>query len=65
MVISYGVGGAGTASEIALALKAKKNVVLLNETTEGQTYFKKIGKELVHTALTPAEAVDIVERLLN
>jgi len=29
--ISCGVGGAGTASEVALALKAKKHVVLLGE----------------------------------
>ena len=31
VVISCGVGGAGTASEVALALKAKKHVVLLGE----------------------------------
>ena len=63
VVISCGVGGAGTASEVALALKAKKHVVLLGESQEARSYFKTIGHELVHTAVTAAEAVQIVSAL--
>jgi hypothetical protein len=37
------VGGAGTASEIALALKSDKYVVLFNNSKESQAFFKKIG----------------------
>jgi predicted Rossmann-fold nucleotide-binding protein len=63
VVISCGVGGAGTASEIALALKAGKPVVLLGASEEAQGYFKTIGRELVHVASTPAEAVQIAGSL--
>jgi uncharacterized protein (TIGR00725 family) len=63
VVISCGVGGAGTASEIALALKAEKHVVLLGESEAGRDYFKTIGRALVHVATTPAEAVEIVRSL--
>jgi uncharacterized protein (TIGR00725 family) len=62
-VISCGIGGAGTAAEIALALKAKKHVVLLGESEAGQGHFMTIGRELVHTAATAVEAVDIVNAL--
>jgi uncharacterized protein (TIGR00725 family) len=62
-VISCGIGGAGTAAEIALALKAKKHVVLLGESDAGQAHFKAIGRELVHIAATAVEAVEIVSAL--
>jgi uncharacterized protein (TIGR00725 family) len=63
VVVSCGVGGAGTASEVALALKARKHVVLVGESEAGQAHFKAIGRELVHTAGTPAQAVQIVSAL--
>jgi hypothetical protein len=62
-IISCGIGGAGTASEIALALKAEKHVVLLGENEAGQAHFKTIGRDLLHTATTAAEAVQIVGAL--
>jgi uncharacterized protein (TIGR00725 family) len=65
VVISCGHGGAGTASEIALALKANKHVILLNEIPEGQAFFKTIGKDLMHTASTPAQAVALAKKLLG
>jgi len=65
VVVACGAGGAGTASEIALALKAKKHVVLLNESEEAQRYFKAIGADLVHIASNPVEAVKIVGALLG
>jgi len=64
VVISCGVGAAGTASEIALTLKAKKHVILLNESPEGQAYFKKIGKDLVYLATNPQGAIAITKELL-
>jgi uncharacterized protein (TIGR00725 family) len=65
VVISCGTGGPGTASEIALALKAKKHVVLLNESEAGQKYFKTLGAGLIHIATTPAEAVQIAAGLME
>ena len=61
VVIACGDGGAGTASEIALALKAKKPVVLLNPRPEAESFFKKIGTvSVVHT---PDEAINVVKTL--
>jgi hypothetical protein len=65
VVISCGLGGAGTASEIALALKAGKPVVLLGGSDEAQGYFKTIGRELVHVASTPAETVQMASLLFG
>ena len=62
-LIACGSGGAGTASEIALALKANKHVVLLDECDEGQAYFATLGRDLLHIAATPAQAVRIVSAL--
>jgi len=64
VVIACGFGGAGTASEIALALKAKRPVVLLNCQPEGQVYFRAIGDGLVHVAATVEEAIAAIRRLL-
>jgi len=50
VVVSCGRGGAGTASEIALALKAGKPVVLLNDRPESNAFFKAIGGDLVTVA---------------
>lgn len=42
VVIACGMG-AGTASEIALALKANKQVILWNDDPESQVFFKKLS----------------------
>ena len=64
VVVACGLG-AGTASEIALALKARKPVVLLSQEELTKTFFKKLGKELVSQADTPHEAVEITKKLLS
>ncbi len=45
--------GSGTASEVALALKAKKDVVFLNQSESAIKFFTEIGKEKVHFAENP------------
>ncbi len=65
VVIACGVGGAGTASEVALALKAKKRVILLRDTKESQMFFRKIGGNLLHTVETPEHAIALVKELLK
>jgi uncharacterized protein (TIGR00725 family) len=64
VVIACGFGGAGTASEIALALKAKRPVILLNCQPEGQAFFRQVGGELVHAATTVEETIATIRRLL-
>ena len=57
--------GPGTASEIALALKAGKHVILLNCSEEGTVFFKALGKEKVFVASQPDEAIAIAMRQIS
>lgn len=62
VVIACGMG-AGTASEIALALKEKKKVILLNNPLESQQFFKWLSPEIL-TAETVEEAIALTKSLL-
>jgi uncharacterized protein (TIGR00725 family) len=64
VVIACGMG-AGTASEIALALKANKPVILLTDDTVSQRFFKQLGGEQVVVAETVESAIRAVAQLLN
>jgi uncharacterized protein (TIGR00725 family) len=64
LVIACGMG-VGTASEIALALKSDKDVILLADHQEAQAFFRSIGKERVFLARDPDEAIAIARRLLG
>lgn len=63
VVIACGMG-AGTASEIALALKVNKKVILLNDNAESKGFFKKLSLENVHVVNSPGEAIKIAEEIL-
>jgi len=47
VVIACGMG-AGTASEIALALKGNKKVILLNDNEESKCFFKTLSPQNVY-----------------
>lgn len=64
VVIACGMG-AGTASEVALALKAKKQVILLTENQKSIDFFQTIGKDKVHIATTSEEAIGIAQKLIK
>jgi uncharacterized protein (TIGR00725 family) len=64
VVIACGMG-AGTASEIALALKAKKYVVLLTEDHRAIEFFASLDKDLVVHASDPEEAIRHVSAILQ
>ena len=65
VVIACGVGGPGTASEAALALKAGRPLILLAPSEEAKAFFGTIG--VVHIAENPADAIEIIKtrRLLH
>ncbi|HVF30174.1 MAG TPA: hypothetical protein VNA22_04355 [Pyrinomonadaceae bacterium] len=65
VVIACGVDGAGTTSEVALALKNRKQVVLLGVKDSAHNFFAEIGGDRVHRSETPSEAVRIVKTLLG
>jgi uncharacterized protein (TIGR00725 family) len=58
----------GTASEVSLAIKAGKFVILLNCPDSGAAFFTSIGSSLVHIAGSLEEALDLLNnnpRLTN
>lgn len=64
VVVACGMG-AGTASEVALAIKADKPVVLLNDNQESQQFFASLSPASVFIAQTAASAIAIVQNLLQ
>ena len=62
VVVSCGMG-CGTASEVALALKAEKPVVLLNAGPEAEVFFRKLDPQRVKIAKDPSEAIRIIRTL--
>jgi uncharacterized protein (TIGR00725 family) len=63
VVVACGPGGAGTAAEIALALKAGKRVILLAAPPAAKTFFQELGGEAVIAVETPEDAVAVIKRL--
>ncbi|HEY9708842.1 MAG TPA: hypothetical protein V6D48_11620, partial [Oculatellaceae cyanobacterium] len=64
VVIACGMG-TGTASEVALALKGNKKVVLLSDNQESQLFFKSLAAENLLIAKTPSDAVEFVKKVLT
>lgn len=63
IVIACGME-AGTASEIALSLKEKKNVILLTNNQEAKAFFRNLNPELISIVSTPQEAIEKTQSLL-
>jgi uncharacterized protein (TIGR00725 family) len=59
VVVACGSGGPGTASEVALALKAGRPVVLLAPAPEAEAFFRTLGGRLF-TAHTAEEAIAVI-----
>lgn len=64
VVIACGMA-AGTASEVSLALKAKRHVILLNDNDLSKAFFADLGKKYVHMVNGPEEAIDVVKNILQ
>jgi uncharacterized protein (TIGR00725 family) len=60
VIVACGLGGSGTVSEVALALKAGKEVVLLGATSVEEKFFKKLGGGLVFSVQTPEDAINVI-----
>jgi uncharacterized protein (TIGR00725 family) len=55
--------GPGTASEVALSLKAGKPVILLDQTAESVAFFKSLGGKLVHFPESPKAAIELAKHV--
>jgi len=64
VVIACGMS-AGTASEVVLALKSDKKVILLNDDEESKVFFKKMLPENVHIAHGVGEAIATAKDILG
>jgi hypothetical protein len=65
VVVACGVEGAGTASEVALALKALKPVVLLRASAEAAAFYSSLDAHRVHTAMEPHSAIALLRDVLG
>jgi uncharacterized protein (TIGR00725 family) len=66
VVVACGVEGSGTASEVALALKAGKPVVLLGASGAAARFYRELGHpRQLFEASDPGEAMRVVEEKLK
>lgn len=65
VVVACGVDGAGTASEVALALKNRKPVILLKVSEMAESFFSSISRASLQTAESPEEAILFTESILS
>lgn len=64
VVIACGMG-LGTASEVALALKNDKPVIILTEDPETIHFFMTLSRDKVLSATTPETAIELVREILR
>jgi uncharacterized protein (TIGR00725 family) len=60
VVVACGLSGSGTVSEVALAVKAGKPVILVEASPAEVAFFRKLGKRLVSAAASPEEAIELI-----
>ena len=65
VVVVCGLSGSGTVSEVALAVKAGKPVILVAASDADVTFFRKLDKRLVNAAATPEEAIELIMKLMD
>jgi uncharacterized protein (TIGR00725 family) len=63
VIIACGMG-TGTASEIALALKANKPVILLNDNAESKLFFKRLATTSIFVVNNAVEAIAQTGKIL-
>ncbi len=63
VVVACGRGGAGTVSEIALALKTGKRVILLDADALSNAFFQHLSEGKITSVKTPREAIAAIKRL--
>jgi hypothetical protein len=63
VVVACGMG-IGTASEVALALKNGKSVVLLHSNTESEAFFQKLSATKIAIAENTETAIEMIKQFL-
>ena len=65
VVIACGTGGAGTVSEIALAIKAVKPVVVVQASDEARPFLEGLGSWTIHFADSVDETIELARQLVG
>ncbi len=65
VVVACGLSGSGTVSEVALAVKAGKPVILVEASAAEVAFFRKLGKRLISTASSPEEAIALIMKQME
>lgn len=65
VVVACGLSGSGTVSEVALAVKAGKRVILVEASPAEQAFFRKLGKRLVTAAASPEAAIELIMKHMS
>ena len=63
IIIACGMG-AGTASEVALAIKNNKQIILLSDNQESKQFFKNLSPENIFIAISSRNAIALVQQIL-
>ena len=64
IIIGCGMS-AGTASEISLALKAKKPVILINVSLATRNFFSELATDKINFVSTPEKVVALIKNILS
>jgi hypothetical protein len=64
VIVGCGMG-AGTASEIALAVKEKKPTILMTDNQAGKTFFQELAPDRVKIAKMPEEIIAFIEQFMR
>jgi uncharacterized protein (TIGR00725 family) len=65
VVVACGLSGSGTVSEVALAVKAGKPVILVEASPAEASFFRRLGRRLVSIASSPEEAIDLIMKQME
>ena len=65
VVVACGLSGSGTVSEVALAVKAGKPVILVEASPADVAFFRKLDTRLVQAAASPEEAIELIMKLMD
>ncbi len=63
VVVACGMG-IGTTSEIMLAVKSNKDVIVLNQNEEALAFYKSLAANRIHAVSSPSKVIQAIQKLI-